>query len=145
MDQYRQLPPPKKMEASFFFPWPPNGESTEHKTPGDLSLTLSILPLLPRPPCWAVGKPHGKEIVTRFPRCRRAAWPGRFSGRADNLEDIKAGRKGTLLLAGWAEGPGEGLVTGEKSKQGGSQSKQPLPAPARTDQGQHLQWAERML
>lgn len=93
-------------------------------------MTLSILPRLPFPPCWAVGKPHGKEIVTRSPRCRRAAWPGRFSGRADNLEDIKAGRKGTLLLAGWAEGPGEGLVTGEKSKQGGSQSKQPLPAPA---------------
>lgn len=93
-------------------------------------MTLSIFPRLPPPARWAGGKPRGEEIVTRSPRCRRAAWPGRFSGRADNLEDIKAGRKGTLLLAGWAEGPGQGLVTGEKSKQGGSQGKQPLPAPA---------------
>lgn len=41
------------------------------------------------------------------------------------------------MLAGGAEGPGQGLVTGEKSKQGRSQGKQPLPAGA-TGRGQQL-------
>lgn len=33
------------------------------------------------------------EIVTRSLMCRQAAWPGRSSGRADNLEDINEGEK----------------------------------------------------
>lgn len=49
-----------------------------------------------------------------------------------------------LLLASRAEGPGQRLVMGEKSKQGESQGKQPLPTPAGPHQpGQHLGWAER--
>lgn len=69
---------------------------------GDLALKYLHLPsklqAFPRPPPPPAGQ-EGKhpaqraEIVTRSPMCRRAAWPDRSSGRADNLKDINGGEK----------------------------------------------------
>lgn len=95
----------------------------------DLTLTFSISPRLPNSLHWGGGKPHSKEIVTIFPRCRRAAWPGRFSGRADNLEDIKAGREGSAAVSRQGGGARAGISHGGEIQTGREPRQTATPRP----------------